>query len=116
MADPANPTLRVAYRLAEPGSATRCELMLNRDRGASPVERLVLKTLDGLPLPARVLDVFFETGDWLVPRQGRGDALLESSWGRRLGGVAASEVWSLLTQLKRKSWAQSRSQMSLSPR
>jgi hypothetical protein len=69
VADPSNPVLRVAYRLVEPGSAARCELMLNRDRGVNPVRmELVLKTLEGLPLPARVLDVFFETGDWLGPR------------------------------------------------
>ena len=55
--------------MAEPGSGTRCELTLNRDRGANPVRSvLVLKTLEGLPLPARVLDVFFETDDWLGPR------------------------------------------------
>jgi hypothetical protein len=69
VADPSNPTLRVAYRLGEPGSGARCELTLNRDRGANPVRSvLVLKTLEGLPLPARVLDVFFETDDWLGPR------------------------------------------------
>jgi hypothetical protein len=69
LADPANPTLRVAYRLAEPGSGARCELTLNRDRAANPVRsNLVLKTLEGLPLPARVLDVFFETADWLGQR------------------------------------------------
>ncbi len=65
-ADPSSPTLRVAYRLAEPGCATRCELTLSRDRGSNPVRTvLVLKTLEGFPLPARVLDVFFETSDWL---------------------------------------------------
>ncbi len=69
IADPSNPTLRVAYRLTDPGSAARCELTLNRDRGTNPVRSfLVLKTLEGLPLPARVLDVFFDTEDWLGPR------------------------------------------------
>ena len=68
VSEPSNPTLRVAYRLAEPGSVTRCELTLNRDRGENPVRTLlVLKTLEGLPLPARVLDVFFDTRDWLGP-------------------------------------------------
>ncbi len=86
VSEPSNPTLRVAYRLSEPGSVTRCELTLNRDRGASPVRSLlVLKTLEGLPLPARVLDVFFDTRDWLGPRQGRRFACLEPDWGKRLG-------------------------------
>jgi hypothetical protein len=69
LADRSNPTFRVAYRLVGPGAATRCELTLNRDRAADPVRTvLVLKTLEGLPLPARVLDVLFETADWLGPR------------------------------------------------
>ena len=61
--------------------------MLSRDRGANPVRTvLVLKTLEGLPLPARVLDVFFETGDWLGPRaKVDGNAFPESSWWWRLG-------------------------------
>ena len=37
LADPSRPTLRVAYRLAEPGGGTRCELTLQRDRLADPV-------------------------------------------------------------------------------
>ena len=69
LADRSNPTLRVAYRLAEPGAGTRCELTLNRDRSAEPVRTiLVLKTLEGPPLPARVLDVFFDSAGWLGPR------------------------------------------------
>jgi hypothetical protein len=65
VADRAQPTLRLAYRLA----ATRCELTLSRDRAADPVRTsLAFKTLEGSPLPARVLDVFFETRDWLGPR------------------------------------------------
>ena len=59
----------MAYRLAEPGCATRCELALSRDRGTNPVRTvLVLKTLEGFPLTARVLDVFFETRQWLGVR------------------------------------------------
>jgi hypothetical protein len=69
VADRSNPMLRVAYRLAEPESRTQCELTLNRDRAADPVQMsLVLKTLEGVPLPARVLDVFFDTAPWLGPR------------------------------------------------
>ena len=69
LADRRRPTLRVAYRLAEPGGGTRCELTLQRDRLADPVgTALVLKTLQGHPLPARVFDVFFDTAEWLGPR------------------------------------------------
>ncbi len=65
-ADQAKPTLSVAYRLVEPGSKTRCEMTLSRDRQADPVRtNLVLKTLEGLPLPARVLNVFFEATEWM---------------------------------------------------
>ncbi|HKM54813.1 MAG TPA: hypothetical protein VJY33_15495 [Isosphaeraceae bacterium] len=77
VADRVNPTLRVAYGLADPGSATRCELLLSRDRAAEPIRTmLVLKTLEGLPLPGRVLDVFFESSAWLGPRA-RVDGTLE---------------------------------------
>jgi hypothetical protein len=66
VADRTNPTLRLAYRVAGPGSGTRCELTLARDRSAEPVRTaLVFKTVEGVPLAARVLDVFFETGEWL---------------------------------------------------
>jgi hypothetical protein len=69
LSDHTNPTVRVAYRLGESSGVTRCELMLSRNRAADPVETaLSLKTLEGHPLPARVLDVFFETDDWLGPR------------------------------------------------
>ena len=69
LADRSNPTLRVAYRMAEQGSGTRCELTLNRDRSAEPARTiLALKTLEGPPLPARVLDVFIDSAGWLGPR------------------------------------------------
>lgn len=68
-ADRARPTFRAAYRLAEPGGGVRCELTLKRDRQAEPVSTsLVLKTLQGQPLPARVFDVFFDSAAWLGPR------------------------------------------------
>jgi len=69
LADRSNPTLRVAYRLAEPGAGTRCELTLNRDRSTGQARTVVaLKTLEGVPLPARVLDVFIDSAGWLGPR------------------------------------------------
>ena len=69
LADRSQPTLRVAYRLYDARGATRCELTLQRDRLAEPVSTsLVLKTLPGHLLPARVFDVFFDTALWLGPR------------------------------------------------
>jgi hypothetical protein len=69
LVDRVRPALRVAYRLAESAARTRCELMLSRDRAADPVRTsLVFKTLEGPPLPARVLGAFFKTGEWLGPR------------------------------------------------
>ncbi|WP_165068099.1 hypothetical protein [Paludisphaera rhizosphaerae] len=60
------PTLRASYKLAEPGSKTRCELTLARDRRTDPVQTtLALKTLEGSPLPGRVLNVFFDATDWI---------------------------------------------------
>ena len=60
--------MTVSYRVASKGSSTRCELTLVRDRKAEPVRTtLAMKTMEGLPLPARVLDVFFDTADWLGP-------------------------------------------------
>lgn len=64
--DPAAPTVHISYRLAEKGTTARCELLVKRDRKADPVQTSVaLKTMEGLPLPARVLDVFFDSADWL---------------------------------------------------
>jgi hypothetical protein len=66
VADPATPTLRLAYRVPGEGAGTRCELTLCRDRTVEQVATsLVLKTVEGLPLPARVLNVFFDADDWL---------------------------------------------------
>lgn len=67
-ADSAAPTFVVSYRLASKDANTRCELTLTRDRKAEPVKTsVVLKTMEGLPLPARVLNVFFDAADWLGP-------------------------------------------------
>ncbi len=60
------PSLSASYRLVDDGGSTRCELSLARDRKAEAVETIViLKTMEGLPLPARVFDAFFESDAWL---------------------------------------------------
>ena len=65
-ADRSAPSLRASYRVVSPGASTRCELTLTRDRKAEPVQTtLAFKTVEGLPLPARVLDPFFDTASWL---------------------------------------------------
>jgi hypothetical protein len=65
-ADRAAPTVRASYRLSSAGSTTRCELTLTRDRKAEPVRTsLVLQTMEGLPLPAGVLDIFVDSAAWL---------------------------------------------------
>jgi hypothetical protein len=67
-AHPVAPTVTVSYRVAAMDSSTRCELSMVRDRKSEPVRTtLALKTMEGLPLPARVLDLFFDTADWLGP-------------------------------------------------
>jgi hypothetical protein len=66
--DRVTPTVRVSYRVAGRGSNTRCELSLTRDRKTEPVRTsIVLRTMEGLPLPARVLDPFFDSSEWLGP-------------------------------------------------
>jgi hypothetical protein len=65
-ADRAAPTVTVSYRVVAKGSNTRCELTLVRDRKSEPVRTSVtMKSMEGLPLPGRVLDLFFESADWL---------------------------------------------------
>jgi len=78
------PSLRAGFRLAGvtlgpdavglPVSAfstvagTRCELSLQRDRRSGRSRTtLALRTTEGLPLPARVLDPFFDARGWLGP-------------------------------------------------
>jgi len=66
LADPSTPTLKLAYRMPAAGADTRCELTLCRDRRSEPLQTsVVLQTVEGLPLPARVLNVFFDAEDWL---------------------------------------------------
>jgi hypothetical protein len=77
LADPTTPTVRLAYRMSaatrprsgqpdRPVAGTHCELTLVRDRRAEPVSTsLVFKTVEGLPLSARVLNPFFDVEAWL---------------------------------------------------
>ena len=66
MVDPAAPALKLAYRVPGEGAGTRCELTLTRDRRTEQIETsLVFKTVEGMPLPARMLNVFFDADDWL---------------------------------------------------
>lgn len=67
--DAAGPTLKVAYRLIDSASKTRCEMAVSRDRRADPVRTtLALRTMEGQPLPGRVLDLFFDASDWIGPK------------------------------------------------
>jgi hypothetical protein len=64
-ADPGAPSVTASYRHDE---ATRCELTLTRDRTANPVRTtLAFEAKEGAPLPARLLDPFFDAADWLGP-------------------------------------------------
>lgn len=59
--------LTASYRVAgDDGSDPRCELTLARElvRDA-PQTTLILRSTDSLPLPAQVLDPFFDTRSWL---------------------------------------------------
>ncbi len=68
LADPVTPNLKASYRFVSKGASTRCELTLTRDRKAEPVRTtLAFRTMEGLPLPARVLDPFFDSAGWLGP-------------------------------------------------
>ena len=82
--DQTRPTLRMAYRLVEPGLKTRCELTLSRDRAVEPVSTsLVFKTLEGLPPSARLLNVFFDATEWVGDRaRVNGVLTLRQSGGR----------------------------------
>ena len=66
LADKVVPTVRASYRLIAFDSNTRCELNLTRDRKTEPVRTtIVMKTMEGLPLPAKVLDPLFDSAGWL---------------------------------------------------
>jgi hypothetical protein len=65
-ADALAPAAIVSYRITDEESSTRCELTLTRDRRGEAVRTtLAFKTMEGLPLPARVLDLFFDSAAWL---------------------------------------------------
>ena len=66
LAEMSTPTLRLAYDIPGNGNASRCEFVLARDRRAEPFETsLSFKTVEGSPLPARMLNVLFDAEDWL---------------------------------------------------
>ena len=66
LADPAAPTLKLAYGVPGNGKGSRCELVLTRNRRFEPFETsLLFKTVEGSPLPARMLNVLFDADDWL---------------------------------------------------
>jgi hypothetical protein len=66
IADRSVPALRLAYRMPRLAADTRCELILTRDRRSQPaLASLILKSVEGSPISAKVLDVFFDAEDWL---------------------------------------------------
>ena len=66
LSDALAPALKLAYQVPGAGKGSRCELVLTRDRRTEPFETsLTFKTMDGSPLPARMLNVFFDAEDWL---------------------------------------------------
>ncbi len=119
-AEAGSPVVRASYRMLGDGPTTRCELTLTRDRSARPIRTTIaLETKEGPPLPARVLDPYFSSAEWLGPEarvagaltlqkageqdweaEFRGDLLdldlaaLVSRWfpDHRLGGVATVRV------------------------
>jgi hypothetical protein len=90
LADPSMPVLTFACDMPGrgPEGGTRCELTLARDRRTEPMETsLSLKTVDGRPLSARVLNVFFDAEDWLGS-----DATVEGLLRLRQAGSGAWEA------------------------
>ena len=86
LADPLAPTLKLAYMVPGSGKGSRCELVLKRDRRNEPFETsLAFKTVEGSPLPARMLNVLFDADDWFgSDAKVLRDAPLESGWFDRL--------------------------------
>jgi hypothetical protein len=59
-------TLSASYQVPSDGSPTRCELTLTRIHAdGAPRIALAFRTMEGPPLPAKVLDPFFTASDWL---------------------------------------------------
>ncbi|GAC1466878.1 MAG: hypothetical protein NVSMB9_07870 [Isosphaeraceae bacterium] len=68
LSDPLAPSVRASFRVVSREGSSRCELVLTRDRKADPLHTtLALKTMEGLPPPARVLEPFFDVTSWLGP-------------------------------------------------
>ena len=62
----AEPTLTVSYQMPSDGPPTRCELNVTRERAENGARTMIsFKTMEGPPLPARVLDPFFRSAEWL---------------------------------------------------
>jgi hypothetical protein len=81
-------SVTVSYRVPTDGTNTRCELSLNRDRQGESVRTvLAFKTMEGLPLPAKVLDPFFDSAAWLGS-----SARVEGSLTLRQAGAADWEA------------------------
>jgi hypothetical protein len=87
-ADPSLPTVKLAFRMPGQSSGTRCELTLSRDRRSEPlVTTLTLKTVEGFPLPARVLNAFFDAESWFGP-----DAAVDGTLSLRQTGSKDWEI------------------------
>ena len=66
VSDSSTPSLKLAYRIPAGGKGSRCELVVTRDRRTEPFETSIsFRTVEGSPLPARMLSVFFDADDWL---------------------------------------------------
>jgi hypothetical protein len=67
VADRSNPVVRMGYRVRdEDRASTRCEMSLVRHRSAESADtELTFRTIEGLPLSARILDAFFDSSSWL---------------------------------------------------
>lgn len=64
--DDRTPTFSASYLMPNARAATRCELSLTRGQGPGGSRTtLAFQTMDGPPLPARVLDPFFASERWL---------------------------------------------------
>lgn len=86
--EPQGATLRLAFAAPGSGGATRCEATLTRDRRTEPITTtLVVKTVEGLPLPARALGMFFDAREWLGPR-----ATVEGELELKQAGVGGLEA------------------------
>ena len=67
VADRDKPIVRMGYRMSEESRAsTRCEMTLARHRSAESAETVLsFRTVEGVPMSARVLDSFFDSRSWL---------------------------------------------------